>query len=79
MNIVKMHEAKTHLSILAQKVLKGERFLISKNDELVMQLIPFKTDTKNSAFGILKGEISLTESFSDSCKKFIDIANSGEN
>ena len=74
-----MHEAKTHFPILAQKVLKGERFLISKNDELVVELIQFKTDSKNSAFGIIKGQISLNESFSDLCKKFIDIANFGEN
>lgn len=79
MKIVNIHEAKTHLSKLTQKVLKGERVLISKNNLLVMKLIPVKKDTKKSAFGILKDQISLTESFPDPCKEFIDFANSDEN
>jgi len=79
MEIVKMHEAKTHLSKVVQKVLKGERVFISKNNEPVMELIPFKKDTKKSAFGKLEGQISLTESFWDSDQEFIDIVESDEN
>ena len=72
MEIVNMHEAKTNLSKLAQKVLQGDRVLISKNNEPIMELIPFKKGSQKSAYGIMKGQISLTESFWDADKEFIE-------
>lgn len=61
MEIVNMHEAKTNLSKLAQKVIKGERVIISKNNEPIMELVPYKEEPKRRSFGTLKGQISYTE------------------
>lgn len=61
MEIVNMHEAKTNLSKLAQKVIKGERVIISKNNEPIMELVPYTKEPKKRGFGILKGKISYTE------------------
>jgi len=78
MEIVNMHEAKTNLSKLAQKVIKGERVIISKNNEPIMELVPYKREPKKSAFGILKGQITMNESFWEADKEFIELLDKEE-
>jgi prevent-host-death family protein len=42
MDTVNIHEAKTHLSRLLEKVVKGEPFIIAKAGKPVAKVIPFE-------------------------------------
>ena len=57
MEIVNMHDAKTRLSELVKRVLAGERIIISKNNEPVVELIEYKKESKKREPGVLKGQI----------------------
>ena len=64
MTIFSVHEAKTHLSRLIEKVLAGENVTISRNREPVVQMIPARSLPKKTLrIGALKGKISLDERF----------------
>jgi prevent-host-death family protein len=64
MTTVSVHEAKTHLSRLIEKVLAGEKVVISRNREPVVQMIPAQAaPMKTRRIGAWKGKISLGERF----------------
>jgi prevent-host-death family protein len=64
MTTVSVHEAKTHLSRLIEKVLAGEKVVISRNREPVVQMIPARTiPAQTLRIGALKGKISLDKRF----------------
>ena len=42
MNKVNVHEAKTHLSDLLQRVEQGEEFLLCRNGEPIADLVPHR-------------------------------------
>lgn len=56
---VNIHEAKTHLSRLLERVAAGERVVISKAGTPVADLVPHQVATVT--FGGLKGEIAYTD------------------
>jgi prevent-host-death family protein len=56
---VNIHEAKTHLSRLLERVAAGERVVISKAGTPIADLVPHRAATV--AFGGLKGEISYDD------------------
>jgi prevent-host-death family protein len=62
MTTVSVHEAKTHLSRLIEKVLAGEEVVIARNKEPVVQLTPVAAKRKRKP-GRLKGVVHLDESF----------------
>jgi len=64
MTSVSVHEAKTHLSRLIEKVLAGEEVVITRNREAVAVLGPIKTNARRRP-GRLKGLVHLDESFFD--------------
>ena len=66
-----MHEAKTNLSKLAQKVINGERVIISKNNEPLLELIPFKKP--NRIPGTLKDSIFITDDCWESDDEIINL------
>ncbi len=61
MEIVNMHKAKTNLSELVQKVLAGERVIISKNNVPVVELFIYKEPLFRREPGVLKGQIWSSE------------------
>jgi prevent-host-death family protein len=61
MEIVNMHDAKSRLSELVKKVLAGEKIIISKNNEPVVELVAFKKEDIKRKPGILKGKIWSSE------------------
>ena len=65
MTIVSVHEAKTHLSRLIEKVLAGEEVVISRNKEPVVRLVREGPPRKTPLLGAFKGKISFDESFFD--------------
>jgi prevent-host-death family protein len=62
MTIVSIHEAKTQLSRLIQKVLAGEEVVIARNKEPVARLIPAAPRMKRVP-GRLKGKIVIDDRF----------------
>lgn len=65
MTTVSVHEAKTHLSRLIEKVLAGEEVVISRNKEPVVRLVREGPPKKKPLLGALKGKIKLDGSFFD--------------
>jgi len=65
MEIVNIHEAKTHLSRLMEKVAKGESFIIAKAGKPIGKLVPLdEAETpKKRRIGFMKGEIVVPEDF----------------
>jgi antitoxin (DNA-binding transcriptional repressor) of toxin-antitoxin stability system len=65
MTVVSVHEAKTHLSRLIEKVLAGEEVVIARNKQPVVRLIREAPPKKKPLLGALKGQIGFDESFFD--------------
>ena len=63
MTTVSVHEAKTHLSRLIEKVLAGEEVIVERNHKPVIKLVPAQPPKKKPLLGALKGKISLDERF----------------
>ncbi|NJS14700.1 MAG: type II toxin-antitoxin system prevent-host-death family antitoxin [Sphingopyxis sp.] len=51
MTIVSVHEAKTHLSRLINRVLAGEEITVARGKDEVIKLVPAKPITKPSRAG----------------------------
>ena len=64
MSTVSVHEAKTHLSRLLQKVEAGEEVIIARGGEAVAKLVPL-AKTMPRVPGRLKGKISMSPDFDD--------------
>ncbi len=62
---VNIHEAKTHLSRLLERVAMGEEVIIAKAGTPVAKLVPLKTRPKKRALGSAKGEFTVPEDFND--------------
>jgi prevent-host-death family protein len=65
MTTVSVHEAKTHLSRLIDKVLGGEEVVISRNREPVVRLVREAPPKKKPLLGAFKGQFKLDDSFFD--------------
>ena len=65
METVNIHEAKTHLSRLMERVAKGESFIIAKAGKPIGELVPLdEAETpKKRRIGFMKGEIVVPEDF----------------
>ncbi|WP_306360670.1 type II toxin-antitoxin system Phd/YefM family antitoxin [Nocardia sp. CC227C] len=60
MAAVNIHEAKTHLSRLLERVAKGERIVISKAGKPIADLVPHRATPVT--FGGLKGQLAYDDS-----------------
>jgi antitoxin (DNA-binding transcriptional repressor) of toxin-antitoxin stability system len=65
MTVVSVHEAKTNLSRLIEKVLAGEEVVIARNKQPVVRLVREGPPKKKPLLGALKGKISFDDSFFD--------------
>lgn len=65
MTVVSVHEAKTHLSRLIEKVLAGEEVVIARNKEPVVRLVREGPPKKKPLLGALKGQIEFDDRFFD--------------
>ena len=54
---VSVHEAKTHLSRLIERVLAGEEVVIARNKEPVVRLVREAPATKKPLLGAMKGRM----------------------
>lgn len=57
MTVVSVHEAKTHLSRLIEKVLAGEEVTVTRNKEPVIRLVSAAPPKKKPLLGAMKGRM----------------------
>ena len=65
METVNIHEAKTHLSRLLEKVAKGESFVIAKAGKPLVKVVPLNTPEPRQPkrLGFMVGQIKVPEDF----------------
>jgi prevent-host-death family protein len=61
--IVKMHQAKTQLSMLVAAALAGEDVVIARGSEPLVRLTPVAPAAKKRQFGAYKGQFEIPDSF----------------
>lgn len=61
MTPINVHEAKTHLSRLLERVARGEEVVIAKSGEPVAKLVPYRPPPRQP--GRLKGKIRIAPDF----------------
>ncbi len=69
---VNVHEAKTHLSKLLERVALGEEVVIAKAGKPVAKLVSIDTAPKNRVLGSAKGEFTVPDDFNDPLPKEIE-------
>jgi prevent-host-death family protein len=62
---VNIHEAKTHLSKLLERVAVGEEVIIAKAGTPVAKLVPFDQQPRTRIFGSAKGEFAVPDDFNE--------------
>ncbi len=62
-NVVNIHEAKTHLSRLVDKVAVGAEVVIAKAGKPMARLVPIVATAKRKKLGLLKGKIKIGRDF----------------
>ncbi|MBT3343698.1 MAG: type II toxin-antitoxin system Phd/YefM family antitoxin [Gemmatimonadetes bacterium] len=63
MEVINVHEAKTHLSKLLQRVEAGEEIIIGRAGQPAAMLVPYKPPQKKRRGGQLKGRIWISPDF----------------
>jgi len=63
MRCINIHEAKTHLSRLAEDVAAGEEIIVAKAGKPKMKLVPIDDRKKKIKFGALRGKIHISKGF----------------
>jgi prevent-host-death family protein len=63
MKTVNVHEAKTHLSRLLERVAEGEEIVIARAGKPVAKLVPLRTERRRP--GSLKGKIRVRADFDE--------------
>jgi prevent-host-death family protein len=63
--VVNMHEAKTHLSRLVERVESGEEIIIGRAGKPVARLVPYQEKRTPRRPGALKGKIWIADDFDD--------------
>ncbi|MCA9450426.1 MAG: type II toxin-antitoxin system Phd/YefM family antitoxin [Candidatus Omnitrophica bacterium] len=65
MSITNIHEAKTHLSKLIERVGQGEEIVIGKAGKPVARLVPYTQETGPRKLGLWKGRVWIADDFDD--------------
>ncbi len=73
MDIINIHEAKTHLSRLVEKAAKGEPFIIAKAGKPLVKVVALEEAPKRQPrfFGFMKGQVKVPEDFDRMCEREI--------
>lgn len=65
MQIMNIHEAKTHFSKLIEIVGRGEEVIIARAGKPVASLVPIPSTTPVRRAGALKGKIKIADDFDE--------------
>ncbi len=76
MEQVNIHQAKTHLSRLLERVVQGEEIVIAKSGRPVARLVPIRSEPRRP--GRLKGKIRMADDFDAPLPEEIAAAFRGE-
>lgn len=63
MTVVNVHEAKTHLSKLLNRVAGGEEIVIARGGKAVARLVPVEHPRERRALGLDAGKIRIADDF----------------
>ena len=63
MATVNVHEAKTHLSRILDRVAAGEEILIARAGKPIARLVPLAVDQKRRTPGTYQGRIEIADDF----------------
>ena len=77
MEIVNMHEAKTHLSRLVDRAVNGESFVIAKAGIPLVKVTAIETPESPTRLGFMSGEIAVPADFDRMGEKQIERLFSG--
>ena len=72
MESVNIHEAKTHLSRLVERVEGGEEIVIARAGRPVARLIPFRPHRPPRVPGLWEGRVTIAPTFDDPVPGFDD-------
>lgn len=70
MTQVNIHEAKTNLSKLIDKVMKGESVVISKSNKPVVKLVLVDELKTKRNLGSAKGKVKISDKFDEPLEDF---------
>ena len=65
MKLYNIHQAKTHLSKLIERVRKGEEITIGKAGEPVAKLVPIHRDSEPRRGGQWQGRVKIADDFDE--------------
>lgn len=65
MTVVNMHEAKTHLSRLVERVAQGEDVVIAKAGRPVARLVPYEESAEPRKPGAWAGKVWMADDFDE--------------
>lgn len=60
---INIHEAKTHLSKLLNRVMAGEEIIIAKSGVPVARIVPIVSKVKTRVPGSAQGKLSMADDF----------------
>ena len=63
--IVKLYDAKTHLSGLVERAFRGEEFIIAKGDEPKARLVPLAKRGSRHGPGGWQGKVQVSDDFDE--------------
>jgi prevent-host-death family protein len=69
---INIHEAKTHLSKLLERVALGEEVVIAKAGKPIAKLVAIASERPRFQFGSAKGEFVVPDNFNDPLPKEIE-------
>ena len=69
---VNVHEAKTHLSKLLERVAVGEEVIIAKAGKPVARLVAIRPEKPSFKFGSARGKFVVPDDFNDPLPKEIE-------
>jgi prevent-host-death family protein len=65
LDTVNVHEAKTHLSRLLERVERGQEIVIARAGKPVAKLVPIDDTTTRRPIGLDKGKIWMSDDFDE--------------
>ena len=65
MSVVNVHEAKTHLSRLLERVSAGEEIVIAKAGRPVARLVPYEESLEPRTLGGWEGRVWIADDFDE--------------
>jgi prevent-host-death family protein len=67
---INIHEAKTHLSRLVERVEAGEEITLARAGRPVARLVPYRARREPRRPGMWKGQVVIGPNFDDPLKEF---------